>query len=165
MKRGMRRVLAMALALLLAMSNVSPVNAWEDVEAGQATIGVSTGSLDGCEGTQPVDQPIGTETGNVTPVNGGEVQPGGIVNPAQGNSGLAYQNTTGNLKNLEELRKVHTGTGNPFSGAFDEDVETDIPTEKVDIANKANPNDYELPAETTNNATTTESTGSKSLEK
>ena len=52
-----------------------------------------------------------------------------------------YQNTTSNLKNLEELRKVHTGTGNPFSGAFDEDVETDIPTEKVDIINKANPSD------------------------
>jgi hypothetical protein len=52
-----------------------------------------------------------------------------------------YQNTTSNLKNLEELRKVHTGTGNPFSGAFDEDIETDIPTEKVDIINKANPSD------------------------
>ena len=52
-----------------------------------------------------------------------------------------YQNTTGNLKNLEELRKVHTGTGNPFSGAFDTDVETDIPTEKVDIINAANPSD------------------------
>jgi hypothetical protein len=52
-----------------------------------------------------------------------------------------YQNTTSNLKNLEELRKVHTGTGNPFSGAFDEDVETDIPTEKVDIINRANPSD------------------------
>ena len=81
-----------------------------------------------------------------------------------------YQNTTGSLKNLEELRKVHTGTGNPFSGAFDEDVDTDIPTEKVDIGNKANPSNDTLPVETATTTTdtsakTTNSTGGKSLEK
>ena len=80
-----------------------------------------------------------------------------------------YQNTTGSLKNLEELRKVHTGTGNPFSGAFDEDVDTDIPTEKVDIENKANPDGSYQYSSGDSNAkaatTSSTSTGSKSLEK
>ena len=48
-----------------------------------------------------------------------------------------YQATTGSLKNLETLRKVHTGSPNPFSGKLDEDAETDIPSERVDIENAA----------------------------
>ena len=48
-----------------------------------------------------------------------------------------YQATTGSLKNLETLRKVHTGSPNPFSGKLDEDAETDIPSERVDIQNAA----------------------------
>ncbi len=55
-----------------------------------------------------------------------------------------YQNTTWNLKEQEELRKVHTGTPNPFSGALDKDPETDIPSEKVDIINDANPTEEEI---------------------
>ena len=85
---------------------------------------------------------------------------------AKGSLLSSGQNTTGSLKNLEELRKVHTGTGNPFSGAFDEDTETDIPTEKVDIGNKANPDNnviVDLPADTTANSNSSESTGSKTL--
>ena len=55
-----------------------------------------------------------------------------------------YQNTPSNLKDLEETRRVHTGTPNPFSGALDEDSETDIPSERVDIQNEANPTQNNL---------------------
>ncbi len=49
-----------------------------------------------------------------------------------------YQNTTWNLKDLEESRRVHTGTPNPFSSFLDEDSDTDIPSERVSIQNAAN---------------------------
>ena len=49
-----------------------------------------------------------------------------------------YQATTGSLKDMEYLRKVHTGTPNPFSEIFDYDKETDIPSETVDIENATN---------------------------
>jgi len=55
-----------------------------------------------------------------------------------------YQNTTWNLQEQEYLRKVHTGSPNPFSGALDKDPETDIPSEKVDIINDANPTEEEI---------------------
>ena len=55
-----------------------------------------------------------------------------------------YQNTPSTLKYLEESRRVHTGTPNPFSGALDEDSDTDLPSEKVDIQNQANPSQNEM---------------------
>ena len=79
-----------------------------------------------------------------------------------------YQNTTWNLKEQEELRKVHTGTPNPFSGALDKDPETDLPSEKADITNAANPTDEDIVNSaggsegTTENATASD--GERSLE-
>ncbi len=51
-----------------------------------------------------------------------------------------FQATASSLKTLETLRKVHTGTPNPFSDKLDKDKETDIPTEKVSIQNVADAN-------------------------
>ena len=55
-----------------------------------------------------------------------------------------YQATTSSLKNLDELRKVHTGTPNPFSSRLDVDSGTDLPSEKVGIKNEANPTEDDL---------------------
>ncbi len=49
-----------------------------------------------------------------------------------------FQNNQLTLKYLEESRRVHTGTPNPFSSSLDDDHETDLPKEKVDIQNRAN---------------------------
>lgn len=77
-----------------------------------------------------------------------------------------YQNTPSNLKDLEESRRVHTGTPNPFSGALDEDSETDIPSERVDIQNQANPqqNVVTVSSGDTTVSTSTDSSDGRSLE-
>ncbi len=55
-----------------------------------------------------------------------------------------YQNETYDLRYLEESRRVHTGNPNPFSGTLDDDNDTDLLTERVDIKNEANPSDDEM---------------------
>ena len=52
-----------------------------------------------------------------------------------------YEATTGNLRTLEQDRKVHTGAPNPFVAST---AESDIPSERVSIDNSANPTEKEL---------------------